>query len=520
MDKYEEIENIQKEVKSVKERISKVDEIENQLATQLKEVRAEKESAVLGSNDYKEIEQREKDVLERLGNLHTGQSRIENDVKEKIKKIRDKWNDEIEDNAKKIMEKRELIQGREVSSLSKEQEEMENRNERIEYFKKLNVDLASKGVDITKDSIARFRTSQIEELSEQNKIAQERIDNVQKNKEDRSTINELVARNKKLKEELKLINFDSIEKFEIPERIQEEPTQEKPAQEEAAQEKSVQEEPVQEEPVQEEPTQEKPAQEEAAQEKPAQEEPTQEKPVQEKPVQEKPVQEEPVPEELEPDLINIDAKTNKVQLIVNGKKYNETDVVMNYKVKKELYKRLDINEKIREYIGNINIFNVWNIKRKLDPSIVKLLEDDRDLREYIQSVHLKELSSAIDINYDLRDADEETVAKISKYAKYAKDIEYVNIYGELKSNNIFSKIISSVKGLFDKNKLNSAEKREALYEGVEDPKALEAAQKKVDNMSRTDGIRSRLAVDVDNEKLHKFSEGYVGEDKEERKRFR
>ncbi len=222
--------------------------------------------------------------------------------------------------------------------------------------------------------------------------------------------------------------------------------------------------------------------------------------------------------------IVVDAKENATKLYTGKELKDSKNVKINLKEKKKMFKdgrideiinnlRIDDGLHINKWLDKLfNIkkaefdkpwskFKLWNFKRKLDPSICYLLRyKPQLLSEYIEMFYYNENSQKNDkmsIEYDLTQADENTVAKISKYAKYAKSLINAKVEGEILSNNIFSRIIRKVKNIFNKN--NNSEN----YANVENEKD----EKK--------NVLKKYSEDINQEELNKtVAKLMSGEDKD------
>ena len=229
----------------------------------------------------------------------------------------------------------------------------------------------------------------------------------------------------------------------------------------------------------------KPTPQEPTPQEPAPQEPTPQEPIQQRPMQTK--------EYKGPEIeIQVNAQKNEVKLNFLGKEVAKNEAILDKEEIKSLYKRININDIIKETTGNKNIFYNLSVKRKLDPSIVKLLQDKDNrylLEDYILSVETRtELLTIDKISYNLKDADKKDVIAISKYAKHAK--KFAEIEGELAKGPIGRTIdgIKSFSGkLFGKVKtLAPVQKIFALNEPeIENEEALRNGEEEAKNLPRS-----------------------------------
>ena len=223
----------------------------------------------------------------------------------------------------------------------------------------------------------------------------------------------------------------------------------------------------------------------------------------------------------------VDSKSNSTKLFIDNKLIKNVNAIMSRKEKREILKNDELQEVIKDVINQTimenrsysskrpkyilfgplvkrksrkcNIFEILNLKRKLDPSICKLLINEIHERknaftnkkekiyllgEYIYAIHNKEdhglMYKNINIKYNLKDDNEKTVSKISKYAKYAREI--ADIEGKLTKNPI-ARFIDKIK--------NPKEK-------YEDEDEIES----YNNANAKSKFNSRISEGVDEQKIN------------------
>ena len=146
--------------------------------------------------------------------------------------------------------------------------------------------------------------------------------------------------------------------------------------------------------------------------------------------------------------IKISAKDDGVY--VDGRKINNLGIVQSLEDKKSMFKRLGINDEIKNAMGKSSLFKkiftfAW-IKSKIDPTIINLInrqseKDDNidkkigeeiglSISDYIKSIITKE-ELPVKLVYDLNESGLKGKSnnKTIKYAKYAKKIEGVEVEG-------------------------------------------------------------------------------------------
>lgn len=150
--------------------------------------------------------------------------------------------------------------------------------------------------------------------------------------------------------------------------------------------------------------------------------------------------------------IKISAKDDGVY--VDGRKINNLGIVQSLEDKKSMFKRLEINDEIKNAMGKSSlfkkIFTFARIKSKIDPTIINLInrqseKDDNidkkigeeiglSISDYIKSIITKE-ELPVKLVYDLNESGLKGKSnnKTIKYAKYAKKIEGVEVEGLKKS---------------------------------------------------------------------------------------
>ena len=171
-------------------------------------------------------------------------------------------------------------------------------------------------------------------------------------------------------------------------------------------------------------------------------------------------------------MIEINGLANEVRLLYMGKEIKKNEAIIDSEERKALYKRIDINKIIGESIESKNIFKILNLKRKLDPAVVRLLQEEEyaeNLDDYITSIYTgEELEKIGKLKYDLNGLDGKEQIEISKYAKHASG--FAEIEGEL-AKGVIGRTIDGIKRisgkLFNKVKnLPSLTKTKLLGDGT------------------------------------------------------
>lgn len=182
--------------------------------------------------------------------------------------------------------------------------------------------------------------------------------------------------------------------------------------------------------------------------------------------------------------IKISAKDDGVY--VDGRKINNLGIVQSLEDKKSMFKRLEINDEIKNAMGKSSlfkkIFTFARIKSKIDPTIINLInrqseKDDNidkkigeeiglSISDYIKSIITKE-ELPVKLVYDLNESGLKGKSnnKTIKYAKYAKKIEGVEVEGLKKS--FFERLTAGFKpaGLIEGQTM--AEQMEQEYQSKE-----------------------------------------------------
>ena len=176
-----------------------------------------------------------------------------------------------------------------------------------------------------------------------------------------------------------------------------------------------------------------------------------------------------------------------------NKEFRETDGTLTYETEtfndKEILYKNTMNKAIKEVLGDkYNVLTAFNLRRKLDPKIIGVLSkleskivdmedlDVKDLKKltvkkYVEAINDKKLPEGMKIEYDLQSEDKDKVKEMSKYAKYIKGLDGVEIKGELANQNIFSKVITGAKTLITRPFKNI--KQRLLNSGRDDSEMID-----------------------------------------------